>query len=142
MSTSSEIPFPADWPGLDDDDWRPRTREDCAKVPRPCPYVGCRYNMIMSPVSLPKNAKSPPRPIKPTLYVVVDDTDNPLDIDPRWSCALDIAERNPQGVSQREISRHMRCTRQNIDLIENTALSRIEEMEIMLEILLRRDGVL
>jgi hypothetical protein len=25
--------------------WRPRTRGDCASVPRPCPYVGCKYHL-------------------------------------------------------------------------------------------------
>lgn len=24
---------------------RPRTRRDCADVPRPCPFVGCRYHL-------------------------------------------------------------------------------------------------
>ena len=27
--------------------WRPRTRADCAEVPRPCPYVGCRHNLAL-----------------------------------------------------------------------------------------------
>lgn len=25
--------------------WRPKTRADCAQVPRPCPYYGCRYHL-------------------------------------------------------------------------------------------------
>ncbi len=24
----------------------PRTRGDCASVPRPCPFVACRYNLV------------------------------------------------------------------------------------------------
>lgn len=27
------------------DHWRPQTRGDCASVPRPCPYVGCRHHL-------------------------------------------------------------------------------------------------
>lgn len=27
--------------------WRPTTRGDCAGVPRPCPYVGCKYNLYL-----------------------------------------------------------------------------------------------
>ena len=27
--------------------WRPRTRGDCAGVPRPCPYVGCRHHLYL-----------------------------------------------------------------------------------------------
>jgi hypothetical protein len=26
---------------------RPQTRDDCASVPRPCPFVSCRYNMYL-----------------------------------------------------------------------------------------------
>lgn len=27
--------------------WRPQTRADCSEVPRPCPYVSCRYNLYL-----------------------------------------------------------------------------------------------
>ena len=27
--------------------WRPRTRADCANIPRPCPFVGCRYHLYL-----------------------------------------------------------------------------------------------
>lgn len=27
--------------------WRPRVRGDCADAPRPCPFVGCRYNLFL-----------------------------------------------------------------------------------------------
>ena len=27
--------------------WRPKTRADCASVPRPCPYVGCRHHLFL-----------------------------------------------------------------------------------------------
>lgn len=27
--------------------WRPTTRGDCATVPRPCPYVGCKYHLFL-----------------------------------------------------------------------------------------------
>lgn len=26
---------------------RPRTRGDCEKIPRPCPFVGCRYHLYL-----------------------------------------------------------------------------------------------
>src|SRR5262245_58822719 len=29
------------------DHWRPRTRGECENVERPCPYVGCRYNLYL-----------------------------------------------------------------------------------------------
>lgn len=31
--------------------WRPATRADCAGVPRPCPYVGCKYNLYLDVTS-------------------------------------------------------------------------------------------
>lgn len=31
----------------EDEHWRPKTRADCAKVPRPCPYVACRYHLYI-----------------------------------------------------------------------------------------------
>lgn len=27
--------------------FRPRTRDECADIPRPCPFVSCRYNMYL-----------------------------------------------------------------------------------------------
>jgi len=29
------------------DHWRPATRADCLRLPRPCPYVGCRYHLFL-----------------------------------------------------------------------------------------------
>jgi hypothetical protein len=29
------------------DYWRPKTRGDCKGIKRPCPYVGCRYNLFI-----------------------------------------------------------------------------------------------
>lgn len=31
----------------DHDYWRPKTRADCSQVPRPCPYVSCKYNLYL-----------------------------------------------------------------------------------------------
>jgi Sigma-70, region 4 len=30
--------------------WRPQTRADCARVARPCPFVGCRHNLLVDPL--------------------------------------------------------------------------------------------
>jgi len=27
--------------------WRPKTREECSNVPRPCPYVGCKHHLYL-----------------------------------------------------------------------------------------------
>jgi hypothetical protein len=87
---------------------RPRTRADCASVPRPCPWVGCRYNLFL------------------------DVTDaggiklNFPDLGPdemRLSCALDVAEDRPMTLD--ELGRVLNVTRQRAEQIEKLVLERI-----------------
>lgn len=54
---------------------RPKTRGDCVDGPRPCPWVGCRYNLA---VDVTKSGN---------LTLNFPDRDAPE------SCALDVAER-------------------------------------------------
>ena len=35
------------YPESESEYWRPKTRADCVNVPRPCPYVSCRYNLYL-----------------------------------------------------------------------------------------------
>jgi len=61
--------------------WRPKTRADCANVPRPCPYVGCRHHLYLD-VTPAGNLK----------------LNQPVEVwDLRESCSLDVAER--EGVT-------------------------------------------
>lgn len=55
----------------------PLSRSECADIPRPCPFVSCRYNLYTD--------------VTPRGYLVTRDCD-PLDMPPELSCALDIAE--------------------------------------------------
>ena len=68
-------------------DWRPQTRADCARVPRPCPYVGCRYNMTLD--------ITPQGSIR---WRLPDPWDDPAS--GRDTCALDMAERGPHTLEQ------------------------------------------
>ncbi len=60
---------------------RPRTRGDCVDVPRPCPYVGCRYNTYLDVTQQNK--------VRLPMY-------EPEEANPETSCALDMAEEGEQ----------------------------------------------
>jgi hypothetical protein len=62
---------------------RPKTRAECNAVPRPCPYVGCRYNLYLDVDELGR--------------IIIPDADTPIE-ERRYSCALDVVEDNPDGI--------------------------------------------
>ncbi len=67
--------------------WRPQTRADCASVPRPCPYVGCRYNTTLD--------------ITASGGIRWRQKDNwEESFDGRDNCALDVAARGPQNLQE------------------------------------------
>lgn len=80
---------------------RPRTREDCRNVPRPCPWVGCKHH----------------------LYLEVTSTGglkiNFPDLEP-WeiaeTCSLDVAERG--GITLEAIGGITNLTRERVRQIE------------------------
>lgn len=88
---------------------RPVRRLECVNVPRPCPYVGCKYN----------------------LYVDVDPKTGTIklnfpDIEPHEmgvSCALDVADEG--GATLEEVGSMMNLTRERIRQVEIRALRRI-----------------
>lgn len=89
---------------------KPRTRGDCENVPRPCPWVSCRYN----------------------LYADVSEETGRIkinfpDLEPEEmaeSCALDIADRG--GVTLEEVGLLMRLTRERIRQIEVRGLLKVK----------------
>lgn len=66
-------------------DGRPRTRGDCADVPRPCPFIGCKYNNYAN--------LTPSGALKPTWPNL-----EPWEVNPELSCALDVADRGGAGM--------------------------------------------
>ena len=94
---------------------RPLQRCDCERVPRPCPWVGCRYH----------------------LYLQVDVTDagvrirlnfpdiEPHELPPEQSCLLDIIDAAPWGLDEVEIGRALNLTREAIRLELRAALIRL-----------------
>lgn len=89
--------------------WRPRRRADCAGVPRPCPYVGCRYNTFL-------DVRADGRLVR------LRGKSGPLAVNPATSCALDIAEA-PRSVT--EIADLLGVTKGMISRIVDRASQRL-----------------
>jgi hypothetical protein len=67
--------------------WRPTSRADCKDVPRPCPYVGCRYNLSLD--------------IMQNGAVRWRQDGNWEDLfDGRDNCSLDVAARGPHTLQE------------------------------------------
>ncbi len=87
---------------------RPRTRGDCANVPRPCPFVGCRQNLYLD-VQSNGNLKL-----------------NRPDIEPgemRFSCCLDLAELG--GMTLEQLGVVMNMTRERARQVEDVLLAKL-----------------
>lgn len=88
--------------------WRPKTRGDCANVPRPCPYAGCKFNLYLDPLK-GGNIRATFPDIEPG--------------DMKESCALDIADRG--GATLEEVAACLNVTRQRIEQAEKIALMKL-----------------
>lgn len=97
------------------DYWKPRTREECADGPRPCPFVSCKHHLFID-VSARTGA------IKlnfPDLEVW----------DLGESCALDVADRG--GTTLEDVGAIMNLTRERIRQVEVKALAKLEALRDM-----------
>jgi len=91
---------------------RPASRSECRSMPRPCPFVGCRYHLYLDVNPRNGNVKY-----------------NFPDLEPwelAYSCALDIAEMG-SGVTLEEIGHAMNLTRERVRQLEVVALSLVGE---------------
>lgn len=97
--------------GYNPDD-RPVFRSDCSAIPRPCPYVGCKYNLYLD-VSVRTGAIRLNFP----------------DLEP-WemsdSCALDLAERGRLRLE--DVGARLNVVRERVRQIELTALAKLERL--------------
>jgi hypothetical protein len=86
---------------------RPRVRADCEEVARPCPYVGCRHNLFLDVG-------------KKTGAIKYNFPDRePEDMPADQSCALDVVEYHPGGVSLEVVGDLMNLTRERTRQIED-----------------------
>jgi hypothetical protein len=88
---------------------RPRCRADCERVERPCPWVGCKWNLYLD-----VNWAG-------TIKLNFPDID-PDEMDPRASCVLDIADQG--GVALEKVGEAMNLTRERIRQIEKLAVKK------------------
>jgi len=90
---------------------RPKTRGDCASVPRPCPWVSCPYSLYLDV-----------DPITGSIKLNHPDKE-PDEIDPDRSCALDIADLG--GASLEDVGLAMNMTRERVRQIEEGAMAKV-----------------
>lgn len=90
---------------------RPKTRGDCVDGPRPCPFVSCRYHLMLD--------------INPhTGGVKINHPD--LEVDQlRETCALDVADRG--GVTLEEVGQVLNLTRERARQIEVAGLRHVRQ---------------
>lgn len=88
---------------------RPKTRDDCSRVARPCPYVACKHNLYLD--------------ISETGSIILNFPHlEPGEMSPDQSCSLDLAERG--GMTLEEIAVVTNLTRERIRQVELKALIR------------------
>lgn len=88
---------------------RPRTRADCATVPRPCHFLSCRHNLGLE--------------LTPSGTIRALDLEELEELGE--SCALDVADRG--GVTLEEIGGLLGVTRERVRQIEERAARRVRE---------------
>ncbi len=93
--------------------WRPKTRADCAKVPRPCPYVSCRYNLFLD--VCPNGSLRLPHGETPEAVLAQ-----------KTSCALDLAAEGERTLD--EVGRVQGLTRERVRQIEGIAVQKVREV--------------
>jgi hypothetical protein len=90
---------------------RPIVRGDCSSIERPCVLVGCSHNLFLD-VNEETGAIKFNHPDK-----------EPGDIDPEWSCALDVADRGEQ--TRDDVGRSLNLVPERIRQIFRAALSKM-----------------
>lgn len=83
---------------------RPRTRADCAGGPRPCPWAGCKFHLLLEVT--PETGR-----------IVLQERE--LEDLPE-TCALDVADRG--GLNQPDTAALLGVTRQRVDQLEKRGI--------------------
>lgn len=92
---------------------RPITREECAQIPRPCPFIGCRHHLYLDETEAGN--------------VYLNFPDTPL-LEMKHSCALDLADKGPWSL--RETSQILGLTPERIRQIETGVIERLRYTEL------------
>lgn len=97
---------------------KPETRGECANIPRPCPFVSCRYNLYFD--------------VTKTGHLLKNFDCEPFEM--KESCALDIADRGQTQLHK--IAEALGVSRQ---AIEQALLRYLERYETKLKKLYKGD---
>lgn len=89
---------------------RPKTRRDCASVPRPCPFVACRHNLYLE-VNRTGTAKLNFPALEPC--------------EMGESCSLDVAETGARSLS--EVGELLGVSRERVHQVETVALAKLRK---------------
>jgi hypothetical protein len=104
-------PYP-EWPVE-----RPQTREECLSMPRPCPFVSCRYHRYVDVNTEKKGSQ-----IKLNFPDVLDYTHMDEE-EMEHTCILDLAEEGPRTLD--EVGELMNLTRERVRQIEARAVKKL-----------------
>jgi hypothetical protein len=95
----------------------PPPRGVCITGPRPCAYVECRNHLWtkagVDRAGRPNNGRRPPTILRPLSQA---------------SCALDLVDRNPDGLSHREIAKLFGVTGERVRQIVRDARRKLIEL--------------
>lgn len=112
-ATEGERDFARRYLKLVENDWRPKTRGDCAGVPRPCPYVACNQHLYLD--------------VKPNGNVQFNFPGcEPWEMPADFSCALDVADAG--GSTLEQVSDGFSVVRERIRQIEAAALKKLRAL--------------
>jgi predicted DNA-binding protein (UPF0251 family) len=103
---------------------RPKTRGDCADMPRPCPFVSCRHHLYLE-VDQPKMRRGGRvTRSEPAIYTCFPDREV-------WelseSCSLDVADRD--GLTLEEVGRALGISKQRVQQIIDKAAYKLARKE-------------
>lgn len=94
---------------------RPRTRGDCAAVPRPCPFVSCRHHLYLDVTH------------GGAVKLLYPDRE-PSDLPAAWSCSLDVADRlEHRGASLPQVGRALNVSMARGGQIVDEALAKLRD---------------
>lgn len=97
------------------DYWKPRSREECAGGPRPCPFVSCKHHLFID--------------VSPRTGAIKLNFPDLEVWDLKESCALDVADRG--GTTLEDVGAIMNLTRERIRQVEVKALAKLEALSEM-----------
>ena len=107
--------------------WRPRIRADCEKVQRPCPYVGCRYNLYLA-ITHQGSGSSEQLSIQRRSGRRIEPSEM------KESCAIDVADR-VSHLDLDVIGEYMGFTRERARQIEADAIRKLRADPMAIKLL-------